>query len=449
MQIQNKKTVIKASLYGILISLIVFVSFYLGLNIELSRLKQQEKLNTTEEFIKYKSNLENLIFSKLILTRGYLAYIKTNPNISQEETTKYLSKLIDPNDKLIRNLSILKDTTIISAYPLNGNEKAIGKNLLDIPEQRDGVLKVKNNLKPIFTGPVNLVQGGSGFISRIPIIMEDGSYWGQLGIVINGDELLKQAGLLEKNTSLKITIFNKLDYPNNPLFGDLGIINENPLIFDMSVEDLDWTIAVTPKNGWVNNTMFFLFWLIIITSISSVIGILVFLLNYTKYNFKTQATIDSLTKVHNRTYLYEYAIPSIIKNRKVNEIIAVLLIDLNDFKMINDIYGHNAGDETLKVTAKRLKVVCNKSDFVVRLGGDEFLVILNLEKIDDLENITNLLYSITSKNFSFEGKELSISVSIGSALYPVDSTDIEDTINVADKRMYEEKQIYKNSYHYK
>lgn len=443
MQIENKKAIIKASLLGIILSLIVFVSFYLVLNIELSRLKQQEKLHTTEEFIKYKSNLENIVFSKIILTRGYLAYIKTNPNISQEETTKYLSNLIDPDDKLIRNLSIMKDTTIVWAYPLSGNEKAIGKNLLDIPEQKDGILKVKNSLKPTFIGPINLIQGGSGFISRIPITIEDGLYWGQLGVVINGDELLSQAGLLEKDSSLKVAIFNKTEYPNKPFFGDSNLINEDPLVFDMSIEDLDWKIAVTPKNGWDNNRIFFLAWFILITFTSAFIGILMFLLNYTKYNFKNQATMDFLTKVYNRTYLYEYAIPSIIKNKKTDEIIAVLLIDLNDFKMINDVYGHKAGDEALKVTAKRLTAICSKSGTVVRLGGDEFLVLLKLKALDSLENITNSIRSVTSKKFPFEGKELNISVSIGSSLYPVDSNNIEDSIHIADNKMYKEKRMYK------
>ncbi len=108
--------------------------------------------------------------------------------------------LIQSNSKLIKNISVLKDTTIVYAYPLKGNEAVIGKNLAFIAAQKGNVLKVKKNMTPIFQGPVNLVQGGTGFISRIPVILEDGTYWGQISIVINGEELMKETGLYEKDS---------------------------------------------------------------------------------------------------------------------------------------------------------------------------------------------------------------------------------------------------------
>lgn len=442
---QNRNSIAFASFISILASLFIFMFFYLGISIQFSKLKQQEKLNTTEKFIKYKSNLESIIYSKVILTKGYLAYLKTNPNISQNDTSKYLKNLIDPNDRLLRNLTILKDTTITFAYPFEGNSTIIGKNLADVPEQKESVLKVKSTLKPSFSGPINLLQGGTGFIARLPITLEDGTYWGQVSVVINGEELLKQSGLMETESDLNVSIFNNIDYPSRPFLGDVSIMDKQPLVFDMSLQDIDWKIAVVPESGWDNLSSSFYFWIATTFLISVFVGVIVFLLIYTKARLKNQAIYDALTKVYNRTYMYEYAIPNMPKNLKTNESVALLLIDLNDFKMINDVYGHKAGDEALKTTASRLSSVCKSSDAVIRLGGDEFLIILKTNDIMEIEKIQSEIHHLISKGFNYENKQLNLSLSVGYSIYPTDGTNIESLIQLADNKMYEEKRLFKNN----
>lgn len=448
MELKNKrKSIIISTLASILVSGIVFAAFFMGITIETNRLKQQERLNTMEKVVKYKSKLEGIVYSKIVLTQGYLAYIKANPNISEEETKKYLSYLIDPNDKLIKNISILKNTTIVWVYPLKGNENAIGKNLAEIPEQREMVLKAKNNLRPVFQGPIKLIQGGIGFISRIPITSSDGKYWGQMSVVILGDELMKEAGLDEKENDLDIALFNKTEYPKHPFWGNVDIMKKNPLTFDMLFNEVEWKIAIIPKGGWHNTTRYFFTWLVINALISIFIGILTFLFVYTRYCLKYQAIYDSLTGVRNRTFKDVYLKAFLDRAKRNNKIIALLLIDINDFKDINDMYGHKAGDEALKVIAKRLSLVCGALDLIIRIGGDEFLMVLSdIQDKDNIEKTKMRIHSVISEKFIFRDEKMELSVSIGDALYCEDGDDIDDVINVADNKMYKAKKILK---HYK
>lgn len=441
----SKKATILPVMAGALISVFIFVAFFVGIKKEVNRIEQQEKLNTLEKSIKYKSKFESTVYSKIILINGYLAYVKANPNLSQEETTEYLSYLIDANDKLVKNISILKDTTIIWAYPLKGNEKAIGKNIAEIPEQRESVLKTKNYLKPVFQGPVNLIQGGSGFISRIPVTIKDGTYWGQISLVIDGEELLKESGFYEDENDLEVAIFNKADYPNKPFWGNVNILNQNPLTFDMNFQDADWKIAIIPKSGWDNTTKYSIYWYFAALLTSIIIGILTFLIICARYRLKYQAIYDSLTGVFNRNYLYEYLVSNLNKTKNAGEFIVLFLIDLNDFKIINDTYGHNAGDKVLKVTAERLTLICGKSGEAIRLGGDEFLMIISdIKKSNNIEKIKMDINSAFYEEIDFEGYKLKISASIGNALYPTDGDTIDALINIADNRMYEEKRKNKN-----
>ncbi len=435
---KNKKIISIST--GLAVGLIIFFAFLLGINTEINRTKQQYRLTTMEQSMKFKSKLESTVYSSIILTNGYLAYIKSNPNISQEETTKYLSLLFPSTNKLIKNIGVLKDTTIIWVYPLNGNESAIGRNLSDVPEQRDSVLKTKKNLTSDFQGPVNLIQGGNGFISRIPVTLENGTYWGQLSIVIDGEELMNETGLKEKDNNIDVAVFNNDQFPKKPFWGNSSIMNKNPLISDITFNETIWKIAIIPKGGWSTSYYYLYGWLAVTTILSILIGVLISYIVYNRYKLQYQVSFDFLTGVYNRTFLDSYMKSAFVKAKHTNKLTGVLLIDLNNFKSINDIYGHKIGDEVLKITAKRLVSAFNSTSDVIRLGGDEFLIILS-----DIKNEENLqkekmnVKALISKEFKYKDVNIDISASVGYSLYRNDGDTLDDIIHAADCKMYEEK----------
>ena len=126
---------------------------------------------------------------------------------------------------------------------------------------------------------------------------------------------------------------------------------------------------------------------------------------------------------------------------------ALLFLDLDGFKTVNDTYGHEAGDEVLKQVAERISLVVRSGDVACRVGGDEFLVIMERVKSrSDLEGLCQRLISVISEPLFYDNTEVSIGVSIGAASYPCSASSSRDLRLKADELMYQVKKSGKNNY---
>lgn len=151
---------------------------------------------------------------------------------------------------------------------------------------------------------------------------------------------------------------------------------------------------------------------------------------------KEKAIYDSLTEVYNRDFVLTYAENEIekIKSGEEKNIILVF-IDLDDFKKINDAYGHDKGDEVLSRISKILKESFRSSDIVGRIGGDEFLVIVHSINKKAIEDKLEQIRAHIEKKF----KEFNISISYGIVSIPQETGDLQEALRLADKRMYDMK----------
>lgn len=162
------------------------------------------------------------------------------------------------------------------------------------------------------------------------------------------------------------------------------------------------------------------------------------------------ANSDALTKLPNRRWLTTF-LPTAIKHAGHGaQRLAVLFIDLDNFKNINDTMGHEAGDELLQQAAHRLKDAVRASDHVVRLGGDEFTVILeHVNAEDDVAHIAQTIVSALKAPFTLAaGTGNQVNASIGISMYPQDGTDAETLLKHADIAMYAAKAAGKGRYHF-
>ncbi|OYY58921.1 MAG: hypothetical protein B7Y50_11865 [Hydrogenophilales bacterium 28-61-11] len=152
------------------------------------------------------------------------------------------------------------------------------------------------------------------------------------------------------------------------------------------------------------------------------------------------ATHDELTGLPNRTLLGE-RLRHVIEQRHAHQF-AILFMDLNRFKMVNDTLGHDKGDLLLKMTANRLRNAVREGDTVARLGGDEFVVVLeNIESIESVSKVANDLLNAVAQPFQLGGHELTISTSIGCSIYPKDGADVATLLKHADLAMYQAKEL--------
>lgn len=153
------------------------------------------------------------------------------------------------------------------------------------------------------------------------------------------------------------------------------------------------------------------------------------------------ANHDQLTGLPNRRYAETTTDKYLSQAKEFGMSLVIMYLDLNGFKKINDDYGHNAGDEVLRVVSKRLKSSVRNGDCLARLGGDEFMVALMVKK-DELhiaENISKGIRKSISQPISFEGCTLQVGTSIGMASYPENGGVLTELMDIADNKMYEDK----------
>lgn len=162
-----------------------------------------------------------------------------------------------------------------------------------------------------------------------------------------------------------------------------------------------------------------------------------------------QANHDALTNLPNRMMLNNFLDHAIASSKRSNTKVAVIFVDLDDFKKINDTAGHQEGDRYLIEFSEKLKVCLREEDFFGRLGGDEFLIILeNITDATDIIKINEKILSLCKKPFYVSEKQYHISCSIGVSISPDDSISSSELIRKADMSMYQAKKMGKNKYHF-
>jgi diguanylate cyclase (GGDEF)-like protein len=159
------------------------------------------------------------------------------------------------------------------------------------------------------------------------------------------------------------------------------------------------------------------------------------------------AYYDTLTRLPNRTLFRDRLNQAVMLAERTCEIIAVIFMDLDSFKNVNDTLGHEGGDELIIEVARKLAGTLRKSDTVSRFGGDEFLIMVNnLERTEDVYKIADKVINAFRTPFIVRGQEIYISASIGIAVYPFDGKDADTLIRNADIAMYQAKTGGKNQY---
>jgi diguanylate cyclase (GGDEF)-like protein len=158
---------------------------------------------------------------------------------------------------------------------------------------------------------------------------------------------------------------------------------------------------------------------------------------------------DALTSLPNRILFYDRLNQAIARARRVNESFAVLYLDIDGFKPVNDMFGHDVGDALLREAARRIVACVRESDTVARMGGDEFTVIVSGVKTpNDDERVANSIIEAIARPFVLNGKNCSVSASIGVAIYPDNAQTAEQLVKIFDAAMYLAKQSGKNRYRF-
>ena len=167
---------------------------------------------------------------------------------------------------------------------------------------------------------------------------------------------------------------------------------------------------------------------------------------YAEEQIKHLAYHDALTGLPNRLLFKDRLTVALSHAQRDRTRLAVLFLDLDRFKVINDSLGHNIGDQLLQAVATRVQSCVRESDTVARLGGDEFTLLLPLSRSDDAAPVAQKILEAIRYPFHIEGREFFITTSLGISLYPEDGTDAETLIKNADTAMYQAKELGRDNY---
>jgi diguanylate cyclase (GGDEF)-like protein len=162
--------------------------------------------------------------------------------------------------------------------------------------------------------------------------------------------------------------------------------------------------------------------------------------------FEMEATHDAMTGLANRKLFYDRLKQALLHAKRYHGKVGVLFVDLDNFKTVNDLYGHQVGDALLAEVAERLVGSVRESDTVARAGGDEFMVLLGeLNSRFDCQVAVDKILAALERKANLQGVELMVSASVGQAIYPDDGTSEDELIRAADASMYRIKTGHRGS----
>ena len=344
----------------------------------------------------------------------------------------------------IESIQLAPNGVVTKIYPENGNET--GKiDLLNDAKRGKISTYAKEYHTTITQGPFELKQGGSGIAIRNPVYLEDESgqecFWGFTIVIVRVPKVFEDStnALSKFRYAYKIS---KQESPWNKKYKEVYASTDKmiqPESYDFIVGQEKWKLEVMPKNGW-NHTKEVSMVLIcgfIIVLLLTILTIASLLLDERRIELKELAHKDGLTKLYNRYGFDELADKMLSKNSQAHYIAAML--DVDDFKIVNDIYGHAYGDKALIRLASSMQEFFPTSALLGRNGGDEFCILL-----PDHDKELLIEFIKTSKTFTYHGKTYTFTISLGYAEYPNNASERSQLMRCADAALYEVKLHGKN-----
>jgi len=226
------------------------------------RLAQMHRAEVLNQVSAVRARLEGSIQSRLVLARGLIAFVSTHPDL---DTTQFheLAKVLVAQQKGVRSVQLAKKNVISHVYsPENNNDqKALGLDLMSRLDEKDAILRAIETRHTIIAGPIHLIQGGTAFISRIPIyitepglVSEGGTYWGLAQVLMNDGDVLSEAGLTGNafpNLRFALRGRDAMGASGAMIMGDVSIFASDPVVSEVMLPNGSWQIAAIPKEGWI------------------------------------------------------------------------------------------------------------------------------------------------------------------------------------------------------
>ncbi len=382
----------------------------------------------------YAERIDNTIDNLIKSTEVLDVLVSTgDQNLDVEQFHKVAAAFY--NESLNSVISYLPDGVALLVYPATERSDFIGVNILEHPLTSVDAIKSKETKEVVISGPFELVLGNVGIAVRNPVYLGS-KFHGFFSISVEMPCFLSHVGisgledlgyqyeLVTEYEGEKIVASQSQYFDSSKAsYKDIQV-GENIWQLGLYVDGREFQIL---SNG--------LFWFFSILLIN-IILLRVFT-NYekSKMTMTTRLETDNLTGAYNRTKLQQYY------DSKNKGDFALFYVDLNNFKPVNDNYGHEVGDKLLIAYVKRLKSNFKSDTIIARMGGDEFALITpNISSDNDALSVKNRVKKLSGRIFVIDDISINISASVGYALSS-EAPTLEKLMKIADQKMYVEKVI--------
>ncbi|MGR3506753.1 MAG: ATP-binding protein [Paracoccaceae bacterium] len=216
---------------------------------------QQLRVDLLQDLTIVRTQLEGQVNANIQLIRGLIATMITEPDMQQDRFASIAEGLMSET-KAIRNLAAAPDMVIRMVYPVEGNEAAIGLDYRTNEAQREAAERARTSGSLVLAGPVDLVQGGKGFIGRFPVYVPKPNgaieFWGLVSAVIDEQALYREAGLLNQNGSMQFALSGRDGVSGNRdvFFGNPDILSQDPVTLSVLLPSGSWQLSAIPAGGW-------------------------------------------------------------------------------------------------------------------------------------------------------------------------------------------------------
>lgn len=458
----SKTQTLRVNLLALLIACGVFLIglFWVQLHNEADELSEDLKLTA---LVSSKSDaIEQHLALTLMATRMLEVQIRLN-NGSRIGFHEYAPEILATTPG-VSNIQLAPNGIITDIYPLAGNERAIGHNILKDDRRRDEARKAVSTRKTTLAGPFELIQGGVAVIGRQPVFVEDGrqeNFWGFASALIHLDELLKVARFdeLEKQGYAYELSFKEIGTGKTKMIqasaSQLGDFWHQESI---QVPNSFWTLKIgLSEHSSPHNFLLSL----ILLSVAALASYLFsfYLLRQPEYlrmqisglkkQLGQQSYTDPLTDLCNRQSLSS-SLEALQKEMDQKPSIAALLVvDLDNFRTINERLGSGKGDEFLKNTAKKLCALTRESDIAARIGGDEFAVLIrNISSQDEAAMVADKILNNIALPVAGISDLYPVTASIGITLIHPGDSGPNQALHSADQAMRLAKQNGKGRHYF-
>lgn len=442
----KKKTIVPLIVFLVGICLLSVFTYNTNVQIQKDR-RTIAKLNAVtygQRIETYGQRIENDIENGIEIT-DTLKQVLINGNGQIINFSKIAENLMSYS---IQSVQLAPNGVVTEIYPEEGNET--GKiDLLKDSNRGEISNYAKDHNITIIQGPIKLKQGGSGLVVRNPIYLEDKNgqeyFWGFTIVILRVPEIFEDS----TNALSKFKYNYRLSREASVLDKKYVEVDANcdkmirPVTYNLTVGKEKWKLEIMPRAGWSNSkTLYLIFFgglslVLLLTGLTT----LLFLLDERRVELKELAHKDGLTKLYNRYGFDEMAEKMISKNPK--EHCVAVLLDVDDFKLINDMYGHAYGDKALISLSENMQKFFPSSALLGRNGGDEFCILLPNCTMEEMKE-SLIEFTKTPKTFSYKGQTYSFCISLGYAEYPNNAIERSQLMRCADTALYEVKLHGKN-----